>query len=253
MQPVQIASLVFLAVFGGVLLGMYVRTFLPSHHLGSDTQQVMQLGMGLVGILTALILALITGSAKSTFDKKSDEFKQSAVNIMAINRTLVAYGPETLEIRQLLRRGIARRLEFTWPQEKFRAAAVHVFAIEAAPDQLALLISQLVPQNDLLLGLQSQALAIINDTVKTRWLLEGFTESAIPLPCLIALLIWLTLIFVSYGLFAPANATENTVQLVRAAPVAASEFLVLELNTPFSGLMKASGEPLRCAISQLGP
>jgi hypothetical protein len=45
MQPVHIASLVFLLVLGGVLLCMYIRTPLTSHYHGPVTQQVVQLGV----------------------------------------------------------------------------------------------------------------------------------------------------------------------------------------------------------------
>lgn len=67
---------------------------------------------------------------------------------------------------------------------------------------------------------------------------EGMSAT-VPVPFLIVVVCWLTFIFASFGLNAPGNAT-------------ATVFLILELDTPFSGFMKV-GEPLRLARAQLGP
>jgi membrane-bound ClpP family serine protease len=78
------------------------------------------------------------------------------------------------------------------------------------------------------------------------------TTATIPVPFLVVVVCWLTLIFASFGLFAPANGTATAALVICALSVAGSVFLITELNTPFSGLMKVSGAPLRYALSQLG-
>jgi hypothetical protein len=42
--------------------------------------------------------------------------RTSAVNILALDRDLARYGPETRPIRELLRRAVAFRVENTWPE-----------------------------------------------------------------------------------------------------------------------------------------
>jgi nitric oxide reductase large subunit len=63
---------------------------------------------------------------------------------------------------------------------------------------------------------------------------------------------WLTIIFVSFGLFAPPNATVVATLFVCALSVSGAIFLVLEMDRPFSGLIQISDAPLRNALAHLG-
>jgi hypothetical protein len=69
---------------------------------------------------------------------------------------------------------------------------------------------------------------------------------------LAVIVFWPSLLFVSFGLFAPRNATAITTLFLAAVSVAGALFLVLELDHPFSGLIQVSSEPLRTALAVLG-
>jgi hypothetical protein len=71
------------------------------------------------------------------------------------------------------------------------------------------------------------------------------------MPFLVILLFWLTITFVSFGLFAPRNHSVVSVLLVCALSVGSAVFLVLEMDAPFDGLLKVSPEPLRQALELL--
>ena len=87
---------------------------------------------------------------------------------------------------------------------------------------------------------------------QTRWLLFAQSGTSISTPFLVVVVFWLTALFVSFGLFAPRNATAVTALVVSAISVAGALFLVLELDQPFSGIMQLSDAPLRDAIAVLG-
>jgi hypothetical protein len=68
--------------------------------------------------------------------------------------------------------------------------------------------------------------------------LEQFFEqldSSIPVPFLIVLVFWLAIIFASFGLFAPRNATVIAAFFVCALSVSGALFLILELDRSFEG------------------
>jgi hypothetical protein len=71
------------------------------------------------------------------------------------------------------------------------------------------------------------------------------------MPFLIVLVFWFTMIFLTFGLFAPQNATVVSVLLVCSVSVAGAIFLILELDRPFEGLIQISVAPLRDALSRL--
>jgi hypothetical protein len=71
-------------------------------------------------------------------------------------------------------------------------------------------------------------------------------------PLLVVLVLWLTIIFVSFGLFAPPNATVLASLAVSALSVSGAIFLILEMYSPYSGLIQISSAPLRAALAHLG-
>jgi hypothetical protein len=75
---------------------------------------------------------------------------------------------------------------------------------------------------------------------------------SVSLPLLIALVLWLTVIFISFGLFAPLNATVVTSLFISALSVSGAIFLILEMYDPYGGLIQISSAPLRAALAQLG-
>ena len=251
MDSLLTAFLVFLCVFGGALVGMYIRRVLPEEHLRDDTKAVVGLSMGLIGTLTALLLAMVTSSAKETFDFEGNQLRQTAINVLMIDRVLADYGPETRDIREALRRGLEQRVAMISSDAKSGLPVLPPTA-EGAPYQVMTRVRQLAPQNELQRDLKSQALQLVGEILKARWILAEETTATIPVPFLVIVVCWLTLIFASFGLFAPRNATATAALLICATSVAGSVFLILELNTPFSGLMRVSVAPLRFALSQLG-
>ena len=77
-------------------------------------------------------------------------------------------------------------------------------------------------------------------------------SSRIPRLFLVILLFWVTIIFISFGLFARPNATIIASLFVCALSVSAAIFLILDLDRPFEGLIQISSAPLRDALAHLG-
>jgi hypothetical protein len=100
---------------------------------------------------------------------------------------------------------------------------------------------------------QSQALQLLQELGQTRWLLAAQQESrTTPLPFLAILLFWLTVLFASFGLFSPANATVIGVLFLCALYVSGAVFLILELGRPFEGPLQLSSAPMRHAYALIG-
>jgi hypothetical protein len=113
-------------------------------------------------------------------------------------------------------------------------------------------IQELSPRNELQRSMQGQAVKAIGDLGHRRWLLFAESGSAVPTPFLVVLIFWLTIIFASFGLFAPVKATVIATFLVCALSVSGAIFLILELDRSFAGLLQISDAPLREALANLG-
>lgn len=90
---------------------MWLRTVLPERQLDAESRATVKLGIGLIATMTALVLGLVTASAKSSFDAVDTGVKQTATQILALDRVLARYGSETGEIRKGLQRTVGARID----------------------------------------------------------------------------------------------------------------------------------------------
>jgi hypothetical protein len=251
MTPAAIGCVAFACVFGGALIGMALRRILPEHHLSTDSKEVIKLAMGLTATMSALVLALLIASAKSSYDAQRNELTQLSATIILLDRGLAHYGPETKGARDLLRRYVAEMHDQIWVNDRTSAAELEPTAMlgESFYDNL----QQLSPQTDVQRSIKLEAQKMSVDLGQTRWLLSEQRGSSIPMPFLVLLVFWVTIIFLSFGLFAPPNATVIAALFLCALSVAGAIFLILELDRPFGGLVRISDLPLRNAMAHLGP
>ena len=252
MNALAVGGIVFGCVFGGAVLGMLLGAILPKNHLSADSKDVIKVAIAMIATLAALVVGLLISSAKSSFDDKDTEMRRMAAQAILLDRTLAEYGPEGREIRDKFREMFAMRIAQIWPEEskaKVAPQAIgHGQAIEAIQRQLL----DIVPQNDAQRWLKSTALQIAGEIAGARWLVFEQTGSAIQWSFLTILIFWLAVIFASFGLFAPRNSSVIFVLLICALSVAGALFLIVQMDQPYSGLIKISSAPVRAALSQLG-
>ena len=239
-------------IFGGALLGLYLKSRLPGHHLNNDSKDTVKLGSGLLATLSALILGLLVSSAKNSFDTMNAEIVQGAAKIVYLDRVLADYGPETTAIRAQLRRNITLRIQMIWPEDLTSTNGVAAFEKGKGMEELHLQLYQLTPRNELQRAMLQQAEQICSDLQLTRWVVIEQTQNALPMTFLAVLLFWLTALHLSFGLFAPRNWTVILVLFICALSEAGAIFLILEMSHPLNGLIKVSSAPMLKALEHLG-
>src|SRR5262245_54256517 len=99
MNSIIVASITLLCTFGCAWLGIIIQSKLPQSHQEKESQDVVRLGMGLVATMTALLLGLVIAAAKGTFDVQDAAIRTSSANILALDRLLAQYGPESVGSR----------------------------------------------------------------------------------------------------------------------------------------------------------
>ena len=252
MSSLAIVSMVFACVLFSALFSMFLRVMLPEHHLSQDTKDVVKLTMGLIATMAALVLGLLTASAKSSFDLENTGLQQAAANIIKLDRSLARYGPETKEIREKLQRILTFRIHQIWPEGGSTPEKVDTIERTRAAEDMLDAIRKLSPKTEIQREIQSRTLQITQDLMGARWLLLVGAVNTIPPLFLVVLIFWLCLLFAGFGLFAPRNATVIVAFVLCALAVSSAIFLILEMNHPFNGLIKVSSLPMRYALSQLG-
>ena len=242
--------IVFACVFGGGLLGLLLRRFLPNHHLSDESMGMVKLGAGLIATLCALVLGLLIASAKGAYDRVNDEVTQTAAKVVMLDRALAQYGPETTDVREVLRQGYASAVESVFSTDG--KATIDAPERRAGVELLQHKLRELAPKNDRQRSVQSEALALGRDLAQTRWLLIAQGHGALPTPFVVVLALWLAIMFAGFGLVSARNATVIAALLVCALSVSGAIFLIEEMQRPLQGLMQISSAPSRNALSHLG-
>jgi hypothetical protein len=252
MTSLEISLIVLGCLLGGVLLGMWLQYLLPGHHLSKESQDTIKLGAGMVATMSALILGLLVSSSKSAFDAVNVSIAQSGVKVIMLDRLLADYGPEAGPLRVQLKSSVAGRIEAVWSTQKNAPSGMK--AVEQSNTMLDFQsrLLQLNPKSDLQRSLLAQMQQISSDLWQSRLLLMEQQQEGLPTPLIVLLVFWLTLLFASFGLFAPRNVTVFAVLTVCATAVASAVFLILEMSHPLDGFIKASNAPLLKALELIG-
>jgi hypothetical protein len=253
-HPIAVAAISFSFIFGGALLGLFLQGLLPSHHLQSESKDAVKLGAGLIATMAALVLGLLVGSAKSSFDAVNSNITRGSAKFIYLDRQLANYGPEATPIRAEVAESAKKIVMFLWPEENAYPGTVPFSPtdISGGLEKISAMIRSLPQKDPDQTLMRSQALQAVNDLMMDRWLTLTQSVNTLPRQFFGMMLFWLTALNITYGLFAPRNATVVAVLLACALAVSGALFLVVEMNRPLTGLIKDPSQPFRTALEFLG-
>lgn len=250
MSTIIISGTVVMLAAAGMLFGMFLRSRLPEHHLSPDVKDISKVALGLVATISALVLSLLLSTAKTSYDSRHNELVQMSTDILLLDRVLAYYGPAAGDARLRLRATVVDAIERFWPSDNAMEAGFNASASQL--EGLHEAISRLPSDTEGHQALRAQALQLLTEVNRTRFLLVSHAGRSIPIPFLTVLILWVTVIFTGLGLFAPTNPTAPVIFLVCALSAAGAIFLILELDDPFVGIIRASDAPLQLVLTRLG-
>jgi hypothetical protein len=244
---ISLTSVIVLAVLlAALVLGRWIRGLLPEHHLSADSRDTVKLATGLVGTMTALVLGLLVSSAKSSYDTTRGEVLQMAAKVALIDRIFAVYGADAAPARAQFRdveEGAVRQI---WPEGRDQPA--NLAPNLQAGNALYFAIQALAPKDESQRALKAQLMSMLMDLAQLRTLLLVQSTPSISKPMLIVVISWLVVIFLSFSVLSPSNTTANLALVISALSVAGAIFLILELDRPFSGMVRISSEPMVNAL-----
>jgi hypothetical protein len=250
MTSIAFGVAIFVLLSAVALSALYLHSRLPDHQLTKETQDAVKVGVGMVVILTALLLGLLIASVKGTFDTAGRDLKHFATQIVLLDRTLRAYGSQGDSARTHIRQYVEQALAGTWPNDN-EPAVVDDPRAEQLIYQLQNAVLSLAPESSQQRALSDEMKGEVRRLIELRWTLieEGTTSLNIPL--VTVLVIWLTLVFASFGYNAPRNPLVVITFVLCAASIGAALFLIVQMDRPFEGLIKVSPAPLQNALAHI--
>ena len=144
-------------------------------------------------------------------------------------------------------------MQILWPKTGAAGGLGESRSAGAVMERVRETIRALQPVDEGQKWLQNQALEENILLLRQRWLLiEGGGPSV--RPAYIGILVfWVMLIFASFGFSAPRNATVVIGFLCCSLAIGSAIFLILELDNPFSGILRIPSGPVETSLAQMLP
>ncbi|QRG07648.1 hypothetical protein EZH22_04430 [Xanthobacter dioxanivorans] len=247
MDALIVAVLVFLGLFGGACAGMWGARRLKEHHLSKETQEAVKLGVGMVAAMASLILGLMTASVKGNFDSTAKDVQQYATYLITLDVALRHYGPDAVPIRAALGDYTRNAIAETWPDSGM-PPKIGSADSEQRLSEVGHLIRALEPRTTDQTELRGEAIERYKSLAALRWVLIEESATQVPPVFIGVIIVWLTLIFLSFGLFAPINGVSLVVFLLCGVSLGGAIFLILEMSTPFDGIIIVAPDAMRKAL-----
>lgn len=250
MNDAAVGLLISFCVFLGALVGMQLHRLIAPRHRTAETREVIRLGIGMISVLAALVLGLLTASAKHTFDEAEHNIGSYATNIVLLDRALRHFGVAADPIRASVLQYTDDTVRRTWgdspptlPLEDKDAGALL--------DRMTHQILALKAQDEDQRWVRSQALEISARLMHTRGTILMNQRGTISPVLLGVVAMWIAFIFAGYSVNAPRNAAVVMAFLVCSLSIGAAIYLILDMDAPFNGAIMVSGEPLKSALVHL--
>ncbi|HUL67441.1 MAG TPA: hypothetical protein VLW55_22800 [Burkholderiaceae bacterium] len=246
------AAIVFICVSAGALGGVALRARVPDHDLDTDLREGMKLVLGLVSTVTGMVLGLMVNSSNSLLNTQDSEVQQLSAQFVELDHRLAHYGPETKEIRAMLREVVAAEIERLWQPGTAASADLAQAPTTSEGDDVYAKILALKPQSDAQRFAQSRALQSVTEMAHVRLLMHEQASEAIPWPFLVILVFWLVALFAGFGILSRGNAMGVTTLFVGALIVSGALFLIVDMRHGYTGLIQISSAPMQRALAQIG-
>jgi len=250
----KLACAVALAVFAGGAAGLLLERLLPDEFTTGGPRDMIGAVVGLLTLLSALVLGLLIWTAFGVYSGQSLAVQTLAVKLLQLDLALADYGPEASGGRALLRQDLAKTLDAIWNADQSDA--------EFAAHNFAAAIGNLRHQDGLLKSLdpstddQKQALASAKQTIdsigQSRLQMSFALYGAVSYPLVYVVVGWGVALFCGFGLMSKGNAMSVVALVFGALAVASAIYLILDLSSPYSGLIRVSPAPLQQVLAQMG-
>jgi hypothetical protein len=262
MQDPIYALIVFAAMCGSASLGFFIHSRLSEKHRSSESIALVQLMITLLVTFTAIVLGLLTTSVKAGFDNAYTARGDDAAQLAQLDRCLRDYGPETAPIREQLRGYVAAVIASTWPDEprpvglKFPDPATmpRIGESPLLSDTLSEVgreVRGLQPTDSFHRIEMGACVEHYGDLLNARWkVIEGARPSFSP-PFYWVLVIWLSILFGSFGLTAHPNAMVATMTVLCALSITIAVFVILDMDEPYGGLFGVPSTAMRNALDDM--
>jgi hypothetical protein len=254
MGSLRFALLVAVAMFAAGLLGLILQRVLPDHHTTGGSRDMIGAVVGLLTLLCALVTGLLIWTAYGVYSGQNAQIQALASKIMQFDLALSDYGPEANPARAQLREALGKTIDQVWgANESDSNFAANTFA-SALQNMRARerVLEGLHPSTDEQKRAFAAATSASDALAQARMQMSFALAAPVSYPVLLTVVGWVVCLFCGFGLMARATVTSVIALAVGSIAVASAVLLILDLSSPYTGVVRASSAPLEQALAVMG-
>lgn len=244
MDAATVAVFTFAGLAGAAFASMALYARLPDHHRLDDTNTAVRVIAAIFVTVTSLVLGLMINAAANTFLSTDRAVHVFATELVLLDRTMRTLGADADEARRNLAAYVEHALGPS-PAQQGSVTSEHLL------DAVGTSLRAIKVSGDQQIELWNDARQIYREVVRQRWSLIEESGGGLPNVMIAIVIAWLVLIFASLGFRAPPNAVVISSVIAASLLISASLYLVIDMNTPFTGTIQISDEPLRRVLAEI--
>src|SRR5271157_6080160 len=251
MHSLNRAIAVALTTFGASVVGMLLQRAVPAQLL-TESKVTVGAMVGLVTLLLALVLGLLVFTAFSLFTTQRDEAYSLGPVVIELDLALEQYGPEATPGRAGLRAALERSRARFFGDAKHGPQAYTFEETRATLHGLKSYFDGLEPSTETQRELLTSARDLAKKFAETQMLMARQLANPFPPYVLVVVVCWASALFLGNGLVAALNAVTVIAHLAGAIAIGSAIFLILELSSPYTGVLRLSPAGLDRLLEVLG-
>jgi hypothetical protein len=187
----------------------------------------------------------------SIFDTNNQQTEQFAANLMLLNRELTNYSPGARDTKDILRKYTISKIAETWPHGPGPKPGPEDPPAWKLLESLQESLAGLAPQTESQRSEATRASQTAADLLITTWIQAAQKSEHVQHPFVLVMIVWLFVLFVSFGLFAPRNTLVALALLVGARSIAGAVDLIVDMDLPFEGMIVVSADAMQEALAKM--
>lgn len=253
------ALIVFALLCGSTAVAFLLKQQWLEPYTGAGALESMNLIISFLVTITAIVIGLLINATKSFIDATQEHWAMFAGQLVRLDQSLLNYGSEAEPLRGQLQSFTAAAIANSWRADAIPAGVNYPDVRKLPKDEARQVLSDLLnriefaiirlnPSDPLHERLAADCFDQYKECARARWSLLLAPQNSLPVPFLRMLVAWLMVIFVSFGLRAPANPLIATMIALSAATLSSMIFAVMDIVNPYQGLYNISSKNMHQAL-----
>jgi hypothetical protein len=253
---------VFGLLCSSAALGFLLKCQLLERFAQTGALESMSLIISFLVTITAIVVGLLINATKSFIDATENHWAIFAGQLIRLDQSMRNYGSESEQMRRQLQSFTAAAIVKFWRTDDIPIGVTYPDVRKLSKDEPKQVLSDLVNRIELGIirlktpdALHERLAADCFDQYKefarARWSLLLAPQNSLPAPFLRMLVGWIMIIFLCFGLRAPANPMVMIVITLSATTLSGMMFAIIDVVDPYKGLYNISSKNMHYALEAM--